>query len=254
MGTSHEADRTLFVGNLDSNVTEELLFELFLQAGPLTNVKIPKDKDGKPKMFAFVNFKHEASVPYGMELLNGTQLFGRPIKVQFRSGSSHGSQDSNSPGHSQNSSPSNTPGPQGGRFDRGMDVGYQSYTPSQLLQRSFSSPDSLQRQAMLYSMWQQQQQGNGAVSPLIQPGYQASGQQHRQGSSGGSWQDLSAHRVHRQHSHQYQQDNEHCSRGSGSDRHVRGQHDDRMNHHNRSHSRDSRREDSRDGRWRQNRY
>ncbi|MGH0176607.1 UNVERIFIED_CONTAM: hypothetical protein FKN15_073192 [Acipenser sinensis] len=138
MGTSHEADRTLFVGNLDSNVTEELLFELFLQ---------------------------------------------------------------------------------------------------------------------LYSMWQQQQQqGNGAVSPLIQPGYQASGQQHRQGGSGGSWQDLSAQRVHRQHSHQYQQDNEHCSRGSGSDRHVRGQHDDRMNHHNRSHSRDSRREDSRDGRWRQNRY
>lgn len=39
MGIMDEADRTLFVGNLDPQVTEELLFELFLQVrvnrGPL---------------------------------------------------------------------------------------------------------------------------------------------------------------------------------------------------------------------------
>nr|KAF6467414.1 RNA binding motif protein 7 [Rousettus aegyptiacus] len=80
-----EADRTLFVGNLETKVTEELLFELFHQAGPVIKVKIPKDKDGKPKQFAFVNFKHEVSVPYAMNLLNGIKLFGRPIKIQFRS-------------------------------------------------------------------------------------------------------------------------------------------------------------------------
>lgn len=51
-------------------------------------MKIPKDKDGKPKQFAFVNFKHEVSVPYAMNLLNGIKLFGRPIKIQFRSGNS----------------------------------------------------------------------------------------------------------------------------------------------------------------------
>ncbi|PNJ75889.1 RBM7 isoform 6 [Pongo abelii] len=80
-----EADRTLFVGNLETKVTEELLFELFHQAGPVIKVKIPKDKDGKPKQFAFVNFKHEVSVPYAMNLLNGIKLYGRPIKIQFRS-------------------------------------------------------------------------------------------------------------------------------------------------------------------------
>ncbi|NXX19060.1 RBM7 protein, partial [Podargus strigoides] len=90
-----EADRTLFVGNLDPRVTEELIFELFHQAGPVIKVKIPKDKDGRPKQFAFVNFKHEESVPYGLSLLNGIKLYGRPIKIQFRSGSSHASQDSN---------------------------------------------------------------------------------------------------------------------------------------------------------------
>ncbi|NXD27158.1 RBM7 protein, partial [Spelaeornis formosus] len=90
-----EANRTLFVGNLDPKVTEELIFELFHQAGPVITVKIPKDRDGRPKQFAFVNFKHEESVPYGLRLLNGIKLYGRPMRIQFRSGSSHAAQDVN---------------------------------------------------------------------------------------------------------------------------------------------------------------
>ncbi|NXN96679.1 RBM7 protein, partial [Rhinopomastus cyanomelas] len=97
-----EADRTLFVGNLEPRVTEELIFELFHQAGPVVKVKIPKDRDGRPKQFAFVNFKHEESVPYGLSLLNGIKLYGRPIKIQFRAGSSHASQDgATNPSHPQ---------------------------------------------------------------------------------------------------------------------------------------------------------
>ncbi|XP_054651063.1 RNA-binding protein 7 isoform X2 [Dunckerocampus dactyliophorus] len=106
MGIEEEADRTLFIRNLDARVTEELLFELFLQAGPLIKTKIPKDVDGKQKTFGFAVYKHEVSVPYAMQLLNGTSLFGRSIHVQFRSGSSH----SNSTG---NLSPTSTPDPHG---------------------------------------------------------------------------------------------------------------------------------------------
>uniref|UniRef100_A0A8C7E4L0 Splicing regulator RBM11 n=1 Tax=Naja naja TaxID=35670 RepID=A0A8C7E4L0_NAJNA len=80
-----EPDRTLFVGNLDSRVKEEILYELFLQAGPVSKVTICKDKDGNPKSFGFVCFKHTESVPYAMALLNGIRLYGRPIKVQYRS-------------------------------------------------------------------------------------------------------------------------------------------------------------------------
>uniref|UniRef100_A0A8D2L3C2 Splicing regulator RBM11 n=1 Tax=Varanus komodoensis TaxID=61221 RepID=A0A8D2L3C2_VARKO len=86
MATSGEPDRTLFVGNLESRVQEEILYELFLQAGPVTKVTICKDKDGKPKTFGFVCFKHTESVPYAMALLNGIRLYGRPIKVQYRFG------------------------------------------------------------------------------------------------------------------------------------------------------------------------
>lgn len=59
----------------------------------MITVKIPKDRDGRPKQFAFVNFKHEESVPYGLRLLNGIKLYGRPMRIQFRSGTGGTSSD-----------------------------------------------------------------------------------------------------------------------------------------------------------------
>ncbi|XP_069745216.1 splicing regulator RBM11-like [Narcine bancroftii] len=89
MSKQDEADRTIFVGNLDSGAREEILFELFLQAGPLTKVHIARDKDGRQKTYGFVCFKHTESVPYAITLLNGIRLYGRPLNLQYRSGSSH---------------------------------------------------------------------------------------------------------------------------------------------------------------------
>ncbi|XP_037380524.1 splicing regulator RBM11-like isoform X1 [Talpa occidentalis] len=90
-----EADRTVFVGNLEPRVREEILYELFLQAGPLTKVTICKDREGKPKSFGFVCFKHPESVSYAIALLNGIRLYGRPINVQYRFGSSRSSEPAN---------------------------------------------------------------------------------------------------------------------------------------------------------------
>ncbi|KAJ8909253.1 hypothetical protein NQ315_013200 [Exocentrus adspersus] len=76
--------RTVWCGNLSDDVTEELLFELFLQAAPLERVKIPTDREGRKSNFAFITFKHEASVNYAQQLLNGTRLFEKPINVKPR--------------------------------------------------------------------------------------------------------------------------------------------------------------------------
>ncbi|XP_037233759.1 multidrug resistance-associated protein 1-like isoform X2 [Falco rusticolus] len=119
-GRCEEADRTLFVGNLESRVREEILYELFLQAGPLTKVTICKDKEGKPKSFGFVCFKHKESVPYAIALLNGIRLYGRPIKVQYRFGSSHSS-ELNSPTHG---------------FENSIDL----YSPSYRCQDPYGNP------------------------------------------------------------------------------------------------------------------
>ncbi|XP_062894311.1 RNA-binding protein 7 [Mobula hypostoma] len=152
MGVSDDANRTLFIGNLDAKVTEELLFELFLQAGPLVTVKIPKDKDGKSKQFAFVHFKHEESVHYGKDLLNGIPLFGRAIKIQFRSGSSHESREGSLSQTSTAFSPYQTNQFNNNRLDRSTDRGSQVFATPQLVQRSFSTPDNLQRQVTVREM------------------------------------------------------------------------------------------------------
>ena len=37
-------DATIYVGGLDEKVTEAIVWELFVQAGPVVNVHMPKDR------------------------------------------------------------------------------------------------------------------------------------------------------------------------------------------------------------------
>ncbi|EFA12354.1 RNA-binding protein 7 [Tribolium castaneum] len=74
--------RTLWCGNLSEKVTEELLWELFLQVAPLERVRIPTDKSGRKTNYGFVTVKHECSVSYAVRLLDGTPLFDRRIIIK----------------------------------------------------------------------------------------------------------------------------------------------------------------------------
>lgn len=76
--------RTIFCGNLSDQVTEELLYELFLQAGPLEEVSLPKNKDGSFRQFGFITYAHKVSVPYAIQLFIGTRLFHRELNLQAR--------------------------------------------------------------------------------------------------------------------------------------------------------------------------
>ena len=75
--------RTLWCGGISDKVDEEILYELFQNAGPLERVVIPKDKETKrQKNFAFIVFQHVESTQYAYDLLNGTELFRQPIRLQ----------------------------------------------------------------------------------------------------------------------------------------------------------------------------
>nr|XP_046151953.1 RNA binding motif protein 11 [Oncorhynchus gorbuscha] len=89
MQIQKEADKTVFVANLGSSANEEIIFELFLQAGPLKKVTIARDREGRQRSYGFVYYKHAEAVPYAIALLNGTWLFGRQIRLQYGTGSSH---------------------------------------------------------------------------------------------------------------------------------------------------------------------
>ena len=79
-----EDTRTLWCGNLSEKVTEEILYELFLQGGPVQRVSIPKDRDGKQRTYGFVTYKHINSVSYALSLFDGTVLFNRPVSMSNR--------------------------------------------------------------------------------------------------------------------------------------------------------------------------
>lgn len=80
-----EQRQTLWVGGLSPNVTEDILYELFQNAGPLMSVRQPVDKDTKrAKNFAFVRYQHEESVPYAVEIFKDAKLFGQNLKMQNR--------------------------------------------------------------------------------------------------------------------------------------------------------------------------
>ncbi|ORY80945.1 hypothetical protein BCR37DRAFT_335935, partial [Protomyces lactucae-debilis] len=75
-------EATVYVGNLDEKVTDELLFELMLQAGPLVNVYIPKDRVmGSHGGFGFCEFLTAGDAEYAVKIMHGIKLFGKPIRV-----------------------------------------------------------------------------------------------------------------------------------------------------------------------------
>ena len=106
-------DATIYVGGLDEKVNESLLWELFVQAGPVVNVHMPKDRvtmmhqgyvqkenfickystiffyRGKMKKlifryyyrYGFVEFLTEEDADYSIKIMNMIKLYGKPIRV-----------------------------------------------------------------------------------------------------------------------------------------------------------------------------
>ncbi|XP_067659118.1 splicing factor 3B subunit 4-like [Haliotis asinina] len=75
-------DATVYVGSLDEKVTEAILWELFLQAGPVVNVHMPKDRVTQAHQgYGFVEFLGEEDADYAIKIMNMIKLYGKPIRV-----------------------------------------------------------------------------------------------------------------------------------------------------------------------------
>ncbi|XP_017110760.1 RNA-binding protein 7-like [Drosophila elegans] len=80
----NEQQRTLFCGNLDERVTEEILYEVFLQAGPIEGVHIPTDNTGRQRNYGFVTYQHLCAVPFALDLYRGLELFNKKLTIKQR--------------------------------------------------------------------------------------------------------------------------------------------------------------------------
>ncbi|GFS14156.1 RNA-binding protein 7 [Elysia marginata] len=110
-----EDQKTLWVGNLDEKVNEELLYEMFLQTGPIEKLIFPTEgekDEAKHKGHAYVVFKHPESVQYAAQVLEGSSLFSQALSLKARS----------LPIQYKKAAPQPTstfsPSSRGGRFDR----------------------------------------------------------------------------------------------------------------------------------------
>ncbi|CED82815.1 splicing factor 3b subunit 4 [Phaffia rhodozyma] len=82
----HEFDRnqeaTVYLGNLDERCTDALVWELMLQAGPVVNVHLPKDRISQAHQgFGFCEFLGEEDAEYACRIMNQIKLYGKPIRV-----------------------------------------------------------------------------------------------------------------------------------------------------------------------------
>ncbi|KAK4683723.1 splicing factor 3B subunit 4, partial [Tremellales sp. Uapishka_1] len=86
MQAKSEQDRnqeaTVYLGNLDEKCTDALVWELMLQAGPVSNVFLPKDRISMAHQgFGFCEFLSEADADYAVKIMNQIKLWGKPIRV-----------------------------------------------------------------------------------------------------------------------------------------------------------------------------
>ncbi|KAI3512486.1 hypothetical protein L1887_19802 [Cichorium endivia] len=72
--------RSVYVGNIHTQVTEPLLQEVFASTGPVEGCKlIRKDKSS----YGFIHYFDRRSAALAIVSLNGRHLFGQPIKVNW---------------------------------------------------------------------------------------------------------------------------------------------------------------------------
>ncbi|RXW22716.1 hypothetical protein EST38_g3143 [Candolleomyces aberdarensis] len=75
-------EATVYLGNLDERCTDALVWELMLQAGPVVNVHLPKDRISMAHQgYGFCEFLTEEDAEYACKIMNQIKLWGKPIRV-----------------------------------------------------------------------------------------------------------------------------------------------------------------------------
>ena len=108
---------SIFVGNLPFRAEREDVLQLFTPFGEVTNCSLPLERDtGRKRGFAFIEMADEALESSAIESLQGTEMMGRPLRIN------KAEPRGNAPRRSYNNS--NSRQYNGGGYNSGQNTGY----------------------------------------------------------------------------------------------------------------------------------
>ena len=121
---------SIFVGNLPFRAEREDVLQLFAPFGEVLNCSLPLERDtGRKRGFAFVEMADEATESTAIDGLQGTELMGRPLRInkaepRGSGGSRRGGRGGNNNGGYGGGYGGNNGGGYGGNNNGGYGGGY----------------------------------------------------------------------------------------------------------------------------------
>ncbi|GAV90203.1 RRM_1 domain-containing protein/PABP domain-containing protein, partial [Cephalotus follicularis] len=84
VGTSQFGSTSLYVGDLDYNVTDSQLYDLFNQLGQVVSVRVCRDLSTRRSLgYGYVNYFNTHDAARAMEILNFTPINGKTIRIMY---------------------------------------------------------------------------------------------------------------------------------------------------------------------------